>query len=470
MLSADQVVEATEGNLLSGNPNLVFKSFSTDTRTLQEGDLYIPLKGETFDGHDYVRQALDKGAAGFLWDESRDDPDFDWVESTVVITVPNTLAAYGGIARFWRRLVNCVVVAVTGSSGKTSTKEFLAEVLRRNWRVVKTEGNFNNEIGVPRTLLEVRPGDQICVVEMGMRGAGQIKTLMEIAEPDLGLITSIGPAHLELLGSIEAIAAAKWEMADYLAITNGKLIATGDDPYLRGLGGTFPTERLHWASIDPANDWAELVATEQWLEDGKQRMRYKDQDGNLRTATLSLMGEHQVSNALLAILTSKVLEMPLPAEMPILPSPLAGRGEEIRLKEVIFINEAYNANPASMSATLQSFSKVHGRKVAVLGEMRELGPTSPELHREVGEILAVLPIDMLITVGPAAKAIAAGALDGGFPSKAIRRADDSLEASAMLLKELQPGDQVLLKASRAARLEDILIEMRLAWEPAGTHA
>lgn len=468
MLSADQVVEATGGNQLSGNPNLIFKTFCTDTRTLQPGDLYIPLKGDNFDGHDYVSQALEKGAAGFLWAEDRDDPDFDWIESTVVITVPDPLTAYGDIARFWRRLVNCVVIGVTGSSGKTSTKEFLAEVLRRNWRVVKTEGNFNNEVGVPRTLLELRPGDQIAVVEMGMRGPGQIKQLVDIAEPDIGVITSIGPAHLELLGSIEAIAAAKWELAEFLmADDKGQLIATGDDPYLRGLGATFPHDRLHWGSVDPANDWAELVATEQWLEGGRQRFRYKDQEGALRTATLSLMGEHQVSNALLAILTAKVLEMPLPAEMPVLPSPLAGRGEEIRMREVIFINEAYNANPASMSATLQSFSKVHGRKVAVLGEMRELGPTSPELHREVGEILAALPIDLLITVGPAARAIAAGALDNGFGSKSIRRADDSLEASHILLKELMPGDQVLLKASRAARLEDILIEVRNAWEPPG---
>jgi UDP-N-acetylmuramoyl-tripeptide--D-alanyl-D-alanine ligase len=465
MLNARQIVEATGGTPMSGHPEQMFRAITTDTRTLQPGDLFIPLKGETFDGHDHVQQALEAGATGFLWEEDRDDPAFDWPEATVVITVEDTLKAYGDIARYWRRLVNCLVVAVTGSSGKTSTKEFLAETLRRNWRIVKTEANFNNEIGVPRTLLELRPGDQIAVVEMGMRGAGQIAYLADIAEPDIGVITSIGPAHLELLGSMENIAAAKWELADYLEEHGGQLVLPGDDANLRGLGGTFPHDRLHWTSLDPANDWAELVVTEQWLEDGKQRFRYRDQQGTTRTATISLPGEHQVSNALLAILTGKILEMPLPAEIPILPSPLMGRGEELKLKEVTFINEAYNANPASMTVTLQTFAKLHGRKVAVLGEMRELGPTSADLHRGVGSEFAKLPIDMLVTVGYGARAIAEAAIAEGFPSHAVRQTDDSVSAAGILLKELLPGDQVLLKASRGVRLEDILIEVRNAWEP-----
>jgi UDP-N-acetylmuramoyl-tripeptide--D-alanyl-D-alanine ligase len=465
MLNARQVVEATGGTPMSGHPNQPFRAITTDTRTLQPGDLFVPLKGETFDGHDHVQKALEAGAAGFLWEEDRPDPAFDWPEATVVITVPDTLRAYGDIARAWRRLVNCLVVAVTGSSGKTSTKEFLAETLRRNWRVVKTEANFNNEVGVPRTLLELQPGDQIAIVEMGMRGAGQIAYLCDIAEPDFGVITSIGPAHLELLGSMENIAAAKWELADYLAENNGQLIIPGDDAALRGLGGAFPHDRLHYTSLDPANDWAELVVTEQWLEDGKQRFRYRDQPGSERTATISLPGEHQVSNALLAILTGKVLDMPLPAEIAILPSPLMGRGEELKLKEVTFINEAYNANPSSMTVTLQTFAKLHGRKVAVLGEMRELGPTSADLHRQVGAGFAKLPIDMLVTVGYGARAIAEGAMAEGFPSHAVRQADDSFSAASILLKELLPGDQVLLKASRGVRLEDILIEVRNAWEP-----
>jgi UDP-N-acetylmuramoyl-tripeptide--D-alanyl-D-alanine ligase len=467
MLDARQVVEATGGTPMSGNPNQPFRAITTDTRTLQPGDLFVPLKGETFDGHDHVMAALAAGATGFLWEEDRPDPAFDWPESTVCITVEDTLKAYGDIARYWRRLVNCLVIAVTGSSGKTSTKEFLAETLRRNWRVVKTEANFNNEIGVPRTLLELRPGDQIAVVEMGMRGAGQIAYLADIAEPDFGVITSVGPAHLEILGSIDAIADAKWELADYLAEHGGQLILPGDDGYLRGLGGTFPHDRLHWTSLDPANDWATLVVTEQWLEDGKQRFRYRDQKGTERTATISLPGEHQVSNALLAILTGQILDMPLPAELPILPSPLMGRGEELKLKEVTFINEAYNANPASMVATLQTYARMSGRKVAVLGEMRELGPTSADLHRGVGAEFAKLPIDMLVTVGYGARAIAEAAIEGGFPGHAIRQADDSMAAATILLKELLPGDQVLLKASRGVRLEDILIEVRNAWEPPG---
>jgi UDP-N-acetylmuramoyl-tripeptide--D-alanyl-D-alanine ligase len=159
--------------------------------------------------------------------------------------------------------------------------------------------------------------------------------------------------------------------------------------------------------------------------------------------------------------------MPLPAELPILPSPLMGRGEELKLKEVTFINEAYNANPASMVATLQTYARMSGRKVAVLGEMRELGPTSADLHRGVGAEFAKLPIDMLVTVGYGARAIAEAAIEGGFPGHAIRQADDSMAAATILLKELLPGDQVLLKASRGVRLEDILIEVRNAWEPPG---
>lgn len=465
MLNVRQLLEATDGTLLSGAETGLFRAISTDTRTIQPGDLYVPLTGGQFDGHDFVVQALEKGAAGFLWVEDRPDPEFSWPESTVVVTVKDTLTAYQDMARYWRRLVNCVVVGITGSSGKTSTKEFVAEALRRSWRVLKTDANLNNEIGVPKTLLELRPGDQVAVIEMGMRGPGQIKDLCGIAEPDYGVIVNVGPAHLSELGSMEAVANAKWELADWLKDHDGRLVINGDNSYLRELAVAFPAERLHRVSTVPTTDWADLVAVEQMQVDGRQAFRYRDQEGIERRATISLQGEHQVGNALLAICLAKVMGAGLPKDWAILPSPLAGRGEEIDLGQVTFVNEAYNANPASMQATLETFAKRSGgRKIAVLGEMRELGPTSAELHREIGALVAKLDLDVLVTIGGAARDYAAGAMAEGFPVQRIRQYDSAVATAEALASELQVGDRVLLKASRGARLEDVLIELRSRWE------
>ncbi len=454
-LTLDAVLRATGGKLLAGSADLALKGVTTDTRAIEPGTLFIPLKGERFDGHQFIDQAAEKGASAFLI--GRDDVALP--AGRAAVRVEDTLAAYGDIARHWREHLGLAVIAVTGSSGKTSTKEMIAAVLGRFLRVGKSHANFNNEVGVPKTLLSMVPGDEACIVEMGMRGPGEIAYLASVARPTIGVITNVGTAHIERLGTQEAIAKAKGELLRVGGPTMTAVL-NGDDPLVMKEGLDHLGPVTTFSLRDPkATVWAEGAGrtfVAHWL--GSELVPA----GSTRI-TLPHAGPHHQQNALAAIAVARLLGFTLPLEVDLEPEELPGRARVVRLGDLEVVDETYNANPESMRASLAGFclEPCRGRRVAVLGDMGELGNYAEVGHRAVGDAVRDADIHRLFTVGEKARWIAEQA-----PEKAEHF--DTKEALAeALLDYLLPGDRVFLKGSRSSRMEDILkaLEARL-----GEHA
>lgn len=454
-LTIDAVLKATGGKLLQGRGDLVLAGVTTDTRAIEPGSLFIPLKGERFDGHAFLAEAARNGASAFLL--GRDDVAIP--EGTGAVRVEDTLAAYGDLARYWREHLGLRVVAVTGSSGKTSTKELIAAVLARFLQVGKSHANYNNEVGVPRTLLSMRPGDEACVVEMGMRGPGEIAYLASVARPDIGVITNVGTAHIERLGTQEAIAKAKGEL---LRVGGPAMTAVlnADDPLVMKEGEDHPGLVTTYSLRDPAATvWAEGTGrtfVAHWKPS-------EAVPGGSTVLTLPMAGPHHQQNALAAVAVARLLGHTLPAEVSLEPEELPGRARVVRLGDVEVVDETYNANPESVRASLMGFclEPCRGRRLAVLGEMAELGRYAEVGHRSVGDMVRDSDIHRLLTVGAKARWIAEQA-----PDKA-RHFETKDELVADLLDTLRPGDRVLLKGSRSSRMEAILeaLEARL-----GEHA
>lgn len=450
-LTLDEVLKATGGKLLSGRGDLSFTGVATDTRAIEPGALYVPLKGERFDGHQFIDQAAKSGASALLL--SRDDVTLP--PGVGAVRVEDTLAAYGDLARHWREFLGLAVVAVTGSSGKTSTKELIAAVLGRFMQVGKSHANYNNEVGVPKTLLSMTPGDEACIVEMGMRGPGEIAYLASVARPTIGVITNVGTAHIERLGTQEAIARAKGELLRVGGPTMTAVL-NADDPLVMSQGLEHPGPVTTFSLSNPeATVWAEgadRTFTAHW--------KASDQvpAGSTRL-TLPMAGPHHQLNALAAIAVARLLGFTLPAEVDLQPEELPGRARVVRLGEVEVVDETYNANPESVRASLAGFclEPSKGRRVAVLGDMAELGNYSEMGHRSVGDAVRDAEVNRLFTVGDKARWIAEQA-----PEKA-EHFDTKADLIAALLDYLKPGDRVFLKGSRSSRMEDILaaLEARL---------
>ncbi|MBF2053043.1 MAG: UDP-N-acetylmuramoyl-tripeptide--D-alanyl-D-alanine ligase [Candidatus Sericytochromatia bacterium] len=426
------------------------RMISTDTRSLQPGALYVPLRGERFDGHDYLLQAFETGAALALCEQSVFEAT-EALQQLPLILVDHTLAAYQDLARSWHRQLGTPVIGITGSSGKTSTKEILYQVLSPFFVVHRTEANLNNEIGVPHTLLALQPEHQLCIVEMGMRGLGQITTLCSIAEPVYGIITNIGPVHLSELGSQEAIAQAKWELARYLEAHQGLLVINTDNTWLQRLGAEYPGRLLRCGQAEEAD--LQLQAFR--LADQGQQLFYCF-EGQDYQASLDLEGLHQALNLLCCLGVLSALQ-PLPASLDIAVPRLSGRQEEIRLKpELTLINDSYNANPDSMRAALQVLAARPGQRVAILGKMAELGPDAERFHIALGAYCRDLGLDQLVVIGTEAAGIATG-----FGADAVWFYPDNAAAIADLPNRLDPlNGQILVKASRSARLEEIVHALR----------
>lgn len=432
------------------HPDLEFSGLkvNTDSRALLTGDIFFPLKGEHFDGHVFLKQAFDKGAC-FAFCEHTYFQQHPELDALPLVLIEDTLKTYQKLGQIWRRKLNPQVIAITGSSGKTSTKEILYQLVSQQFNTLKTEGNFNNEIGVPKTLLRLEASHQVCLVEMGMRGLGQIQELADIAEPDIGIISNIGPVHISELGSIENVAKAKWELADYLAQNAGHLVIPDDDPHLRRLAktrsalpniiwtGSSEKSQLKWES-DTAHTDSQLL-TYQWL--GKQHK-----------ATLNLPGLHQLKNLLNCIGAALQLQgFHLPQHIELKVPTIFGRSETFHTPTMTLVNDAYNANPDSMRASLDVLKTVQAqRKVAVLGFMGELGPQSHQFHVELGQHVDQLNLDLVCVIGDGARGIAEGITQ--TPSLFY---DQKKEAISDLPGHLKAGDHILIKASRSAGLEDI---------------
>src|SRR2546425_2526461 len=452
--TGDEILEATGGRLAGpetrGPKPVVITGVSTDTRTLRGGDLFVPLRGPQADGHDFIADAFHRGAAAAL--SAR--PANGLPSGAVLIRVDDPLRALGRIARAYRRTLTVTVVGVTGSVGKTTTTKLCAAVLGRAFAVASTKEVWNAEIGVPLTLLGLTPEHGVAVIEMAMRGLGQIAELVEMAAPSIGVVTAISDAHLEHLGSRENIARAKGELVAGLP-DDGVAVLNRDDELVSGLARLCRGRVMTYGLAGPADVRADQVRFE------PAGMTFRLLAGRKHTeARLPAWGRHNVANALAATAVGVVLGMDLDAIAAGMAgwTPPAMRLQPVQLDDILVINDAYNSSPSSVRAALDVLEEAgRGRRlVAVLGEMRELGAQSPELHRDVGRDVARRKIAFLLAVGGGAGVIGEGAAAGGMDSDRIEHALTLEEATTRLRTLLQPGDVVLIKGSRLLHLERIV--------------
>ena len=449
-LSLEQIAQFSGAVRQNGRDDLQFSRLSTDSRTTQPGDLFLALAGDNYDGHKFVDDALLRGACGALVQNN-------WSGKTppeiVLFRAADTLVAYQQLAANYRRSLGLKVVAITGSNGKTSTKDFTASVLANRFQVTKTEGNFNNHVGLPRTMLEATAQDEIGVWEIGMNHPGEIAPLAQLARPDVAIITNIGIAHLEFMQTREAIAQEKGELAAAVSAP-GTVILNRDDEFSDAIAGR-TSARVVFAGIERGEVQArDIVQTAEGAEftilEGAHRCH----------AVLPVPGLHMVQNALMAVAAGRVFGLSLEqCAAGLAAAPLTKARLQIKqVRGIQFIDDSYNANPDSTKAALRTLSELEtdGQRVAVLGQMAELGPESSSGHREVGQVAASLGIDCLIGLGPGAAEMVAAAHDAGLKNS---RTVASASAVAALLGEIaRPGDIVLIKGSRAARAEQVLEE------------
>lgn len=435
-----EVLLAQPVNLSTSALKQVSNRLQTDTRILKPGEVFVALRGEKFDGHEFVSSAIAKGAIAAIVDFEYDNPGLP------VLQVKNTLEAYQKIARWWRDRFDIPVIGVTGSVGKTTTKEIIAAVLATQGPVHKTYGNFNNEIGVPKTLLELGKEHDYAVIEMAMRGKGQIAELTHIARPTIGVITNVGTAHIELLGSEEAIACAKCELlaempADSVAILNH------DNPLLMETAAKVWSGEVLTYGLSGGDIQGQLIDPQTVKVGGIQ-------------LPLPLAGRHNATNFLAALAVAKVLGIDWSSlQAGVMVNMPTGRSQRFALpNDVVILDETYNAAPEAMLAALQLLAETPGkRKIAVLGAMKELGERSPQLHQRVGETARKLKLDGLLVLvdGKDAEAMAKSA--EGIPSECFTT---HAELVARLKTIVKAGDRLLFKAAHSVGLDLVVNQLR----------
>ncbi len=449
--SLEEIVAATGADTAQREKDN-FTDVVTDTRKISEGVLFVALRGERFNGEDFAGEALSKGAAGVMVSTACPAEKLRDIRGTV-LRVKDTQRAYQQIAHLWRRKFRLPVIAITGSNGKTTTKELVAAVLSAKGPVLKTQGNFNNEIGLPLTLLGLRREHRAAVVEIGMRGLGQIEALAPIAEPSVGIVTNVGETHLELLGTMENIARAKAELVEAIP-SGGTVILNGDNDYVAAMREkaapgvrvlTFGLERE--ADVRGRDIRIEENVTRFTADCGKESCEY----------LLPMVGQHNVYNALAAITAGIALGLSSEEIREGLSHSEAAKMRfEVQQKgEYRIVNDAYNASPMSMTAAIRTLSELApGRKIAVMGDMLELGAASEEAHFRVGAELAEKEFAAVVTRGEMGKRIAEGAEKGGI--REVYPCASHEEAAEVLKRILQPGDTVLFKGSRGMQMEKII--------------
>ena len=454
--SIEEVLKATDGKLLQGQAGSVFRDISTDSRTVSEGDLFIALKGQRFDGHHFIVEVLEKKAGGVVIEEEKvGDMRWNGYRSRAVIAVKDTLWALGDLARERRRTFGIPVVALTGSNGKTTSKEMISACLESTFPVLKTKENLNNLIGLPLTLLRLTEKERIVVLEMGMNVPGEIRRLTEIAEPDVGLITNIEKVHLEGLGSIERVKEEKGELFRKMK-KDGVILVNQDDPRVVDLASEFPGQKITFG-VERA---ADIKAKEVRLRETEKTSFVLVMEGEETEITLPLLGKQFVPNALSAIGVASLFGMEIAKAKKALevfhPPPM--RMEITRLAMgATLINDAYNANPRSMEAALETLAerKGRGRAIAVLGDMMELGNFTEPAHQHLGRVARDLSIDLLLVLGEQAPIVVESALRHGFSPQNVKVVESHSEAITLLEEMIQEGDWILVKGSRRMAMERI---------------
>ncbi len=444
-----QIIDACGATLLWGDPKIKISGITTDSRKSGADTLFIPIAGPTFDGHEFIRAAFDGGAVAALTHRHTDDVVVDHA----LLAVEDTLKALADIARWYRSRFAIPLAAVTGSVGKTTTKDMCASALASQLSVLKTKGNFNNEIGLPLTLFGLDSSHDIAVVEMGMNHSGEIHRLASIAKPDVAIITNIGMSHIENLGSQQGILQAKLEITDFFR-SDSVLILNGDDPLLWECRQKPLYRTLFYGRENPACDYRaeniqkfpQSVEFDAVFAGGCQHIR------------CSLPGEHNVYNALAAFALAHYFKLaPDQIARGIERFSPSGMRTDIQsFGGITLINDCYNASPASMEAALDVLAGMASkRKAAILGDILEMGEFAPEAHRQVGQYAARSGIDYLFTVGPSASFMAQGAKEEGMGEQDVLHFQTNKQLMAYLPTFLQDGDTVLVKASRGMKFEQI---------------
>ncbi len=465
ILTVEEVLRATGGKLLQGEGKAFFQGISTDSRMIGEGELFIALKGPRFDGHHFALKALEKKAGGVVIEEDK-ARDIRWngYRPKAVIAVKDTLRALGDLARERRRKYRTPVVALTGSNGKTTTKEMISACLETTFPILKTKENLNNLIGLPLTLLNLTEKERVVILEMGMNVPGEIRRLTEIAEPDVGLITNIQIVHLEGMGSLERVKEEKGELFRRMR-RDGTILVNQNDPHVIDLASEFSGQKITYG-IEKS---ADVMAKEIQLR-GVEGTSFKlILEGEESEVILPLLGRHFVPDALCAIAVASLFGIELEKSKEALEhfQPFQMRMEIIYLEGgKILINDAYNANPRSMELALETLAEVKGKgkAIAVLGDMMELGDFTEEAHRQIGEKVKELSIDLLIAMGEKAPLVVESAIRHGYETKRTRVVESHSEATSILKEVVKEGDWILVKGSRRMAMEKIvesLIERRV---------
>ena len=449
------IAQACAGKIVSGAADLSVPRICTDSRQIHPGDLFLALAGENYDGHNYLREVAQKGAAVVLVNTGRSQKDLG---ACAVVEVSDTRAALGQIAAAHRKDFSCPVIAVGGSNGKTTTKELIGAVLRQRFATVWSEASFNNDIGVPQTLLRMDRTHRAAVLEVGTNHPGELAPLVRMIQPRYGVITSIGREHLEFFGDLEGVAREEGVLAELLP-ADGKLFLNGDDVFAPTLAARSRAEVVR-VGFGERNTWRAA-----WARLSKEGTTFRvvapcaEFSGDYR---ISLLGRHQVVNALFAIaigvelgLTREEIELGL-AECP----PAKMRLQLSEQNGIRVLDDAYNANADSMLAALQTLTELpcKGRTVAVLGDMAELGEHTEAAHREIGRRAAELGVGQLFAVGKMAAVTAQAAREAGLVR--VMEFTDVESAMGVVKNFLKSGDLVLLKASRSSRLERITEQLR----------
>jgi len=459
-LTVGEMARLAGGTLEVGPPTVAFDGgVSIDSRTLRRGDLFFAISGPRHDGHDYLREVVLKGAAGVVIQKESEVPP-----PAFAIRVKDTTRALQDLASGFRRSRAVQVVAVTGSMGKTTTKEAAASAIGSTKRVLKSEGNLNNFYGLPLSLLKLED-EEVAVLEMGMSAPGEIARLTEIARPDVGVLTNVAEVHLEFFGTVSAIAEAKGELFRGLP-AGATAVVNADDPLVLDQARRFSGRKVRFGVEEEADVRGSAIrATPEGL---RFKAVFRGEEVEIETV---LRGRHNVYNLLAGLAAASVLDVPFRDAAGALSGlrPAYHRGERVDLgRGFVLVDETYNSSPRALRSALAALSEEEAvRRVAVVGDMLELGERGVALHREVGRFAAGLPIDRLVGVGPLAAHILEGALEAGTAPSKLSSVSTAEEAGRLLLDELREGDVVLLKASRGIGLERAIDVVRRGLAPEG---
>lgn len=428
--------------------NSVITGVEKDSRLIEEGYLYIPFVGARVDGHDFIPQVFEKGALCTLSEKDLDNPDGPYIK------VESVAQALKDIAEFYRKQLDCKIIGITGSVGKTSTKEIIASVLEEKFQVLKTEGNYNNEIGMPLTILKIRDYHQVAVIEMGISDFEEMHRLSKVARPDVCVITNIGTCHLENLGDRDGVLKAKTEMFDFAA-EDCFVVLNGDDDKLSNVDEVNGNEPMFYG-IDTDRDVMMISSKAIGIKGTEVRIKYFDE---ILDTVIPIPGFHMIYNAMAAICIGAYFKMTLEEIDNGIRNlkAIGGRNNIFTANGITVIDDCYNANPMSMEASLKVLSQAEGRKVAILGDMFELGVNEKQLHGQVGNVAAGLDIDEIICIGNLAKEIAEAAKKGKANVTHFAEKEDF---ENKLFDYVKNGDTVLIKASNGMKFNTIVNRLK----------